>query len=110
MTVIVLNLILQFIGALISIAWKLPYEFGGTGDPDNVTQDFLTGGGTALSAPLVPLLIVAVFLILAARRDEWGRLLLAASFCVHCCSSLPESRSRFCGERFSLHRSALMKS
>jgi hypothetical protein len=36
-----------------------------------VTQDFLSGGGTALSAPLVPLLIVAVFLVLASRRDGW---------------------------------------
>ena len=72
--VAVLNLILQFIGAFISIAWKLPYEFGGRGDPNNVAQDFLHGGGTALSAPLIPLLILSVFLMLASRRDWWGML------------------------------------
>ena len=70
--VAVLNLILQFIGAAISIAKKLPYEFGGTGDPNNVAQDFLRGGGTALSAPLIPLLVLVVLVILAFRRDGWG--------------------------------------
>ncbi len=71
-TVAVLNLILQFIGAFLSIAKKLPYEFGGTGDPNHVAQDFVHGGGTALSAPLIPLLILAVFLIITFRRDRWG--------------------------------------
>src|SRR5262245_58139777 len=84
-TVTVLNLILQFIGALISIAWKLPYEFGGTGNPDNVMQDFIRGGGTALSAPLIPLLFVVMFLILASRRDAWGTL---ATGCIVLCSLL----------------------
>ena len=73
-TVAVLNLILQFIGAFISMTRKLPYEFGGAGDPDNVMQDFIRGGGTALSAPLIPLLIVAALVVLAYRRDWWGTL------------------------------------
>lgn len=67
-----LNLFLQFIGAAISIARKLPYEFGGTGDPNNVAQDFVRGGGTALSSPLIPLLVLAVFVVLASRQDGWG--------------------------------------
>jgi hypothetical protein len=69
-----LNLILQFIGAAISIAKKLPYEFGGAGDPNQVAQDFVRGGGTALSSPLIPLLVLAVFIVLALRRDGWGTL------------------------------------
>ncbi|MBI1880634.1 MAG: hypothetical protein HYR94_20860 [Chloroflexi bacterium] len=70
----VLNLILQSIGAAIAIAQKLPYEFGGTGDPNNVAQDFVRGGGTALSAPLVPLLVLVVFIVLSLRQDWWGTL------------------------------------
>lgn len=50
------------------IVHKLPYEFGGIGDPNNVAQDFVRGGGTALSAPLVPLLVLAVFII----RERWA--------------------------------------
>jgi hypothetical protein len=73
-TTAVMNLILQLIGAFVSIAWKLPYEFGGTGDPDQVMHDFMRGGGTALSAPLIPLLLLIVLVVLADRRDLWGML------------------------------------
>jgi hypothetical protein len=69
-----LNLVLQFIGAATSIAKKLPYEFGGIGDPNTVAQDFVRGGGTALSAPLIPLLVLVALLVLAFRRDGWGML------------------------------------
>ena len=42
------------------------------GDPRNVAGDFVGGGGTALSAPLIPLLILAALLAVAWRQDRWG--------------------------------------
>lgn len=68
--------VLQAIGTVIAIARKLPYEVGGHGDPDNVARDFLMGGGTALSGPFIVLLILALLVVLARRRDRWGTLAL----------------------------------
>jgi hypothetical protein len=74
----VLSLVLQGVGAAFAIAHRLPYEFGGLGDPNNVATDFIGGGGTALSAPLIPLLIFAGLIRLSLRRDRWGTLAVLA--------------------------------
>lgn len=71
---VVAVLVLQAIGAVVAIANKLPYEVGGVGHPDNVVRDFFLGSGTALSAPFVVLVILAVLLLAARRQDLWGLL------------------------------------
>ena len=68
----VLLLAVAITGTVISIVYKLPYEFSGQGDPDNVLRDFVAGGGTALSPPLPPMILALVFTILAPSRRWWG--------------------------------------
>lgn len=68
----VLLLVVAITGTVISIIYKLPYEFGGQGDPNNVLRDFVAGGGTALSPPLPPMVLAVVFTILAPSRRWWG--------------------------------------
>ncbi len=65
-------LLVAVIGTVISIVYRLPYEFGGQGDPDNVLRDFIVGGGTALSPPMPPMILAVVFTILAPSRRWWG--------------------------------------
>ncbi len=68
----VLLLILASIGTVVSIVYKLPYEFGGRGDPNTVLRDFVAGGGTALSPPMPPMILAVVFTILAPSPRWWG--------------------------------------
>ena len=65
-------LVVAVVGTVISIVYKLPYEFGGRGDPNNVLRDFIVGGGTALSPPLPPIILSVLFTILAPSRRWWG--------------------------------------
>jgi hypothetical protein len=68
------TLVLSTVGAVVAIADRLPAEFGGPGDPNNVAGEFLSRG-TALSPPLVPMVLQVVFTVLAtARRRWWGTL------------------------------------
>jgi hypothetical protein len=63
-----------WIGTAVATRKGLPFGFGGEGNPDDVWGDFVQGGGTSLSPPLV---IVVLFgsLILLATRSGWpGRL------------------------------------
>ena len=69
---------LQGIGTIVAIVKKLPYEVGGVGDPDNIVRDFLFGSGTALSAPFVVLVILALLLLATRRQDRWGTIALGA--------------------------------
>jgi hypothetical protein len=72
-----LVLVVTGVGAAVSIAAGLPYEFGGRGDPTAVAADFVSGGGTALSPPLLPMVLLAVFAALSpaggggARWELW---------------------------------------
>lgn len=58
---------------VVSFVYKLPYEFGGHGDPNNMAADFVAHG-TALAPPLVPIILLVVFTILAPSRRWWGTL------------------------------------
>ena len=66
-----LLLILMVVGAIVSIAAGWPAQFGGKGDPDEVASEFFSRG-TALAPPFVPLLLFAIFVLLARRTDRWG--------------------------------------
>jgi hypothetical protein len=70
---------LQIIGTVIAIAYKMPYEVGGQGGPNNVARDFLTGGGTALSGPLAVLVLLAVLIGLGHRQGRLGNLALVGT-------------------------------
>jgi hypothetical protein len=51
----------------VGIARRLPYQFGGSGDPDSVAADALLRG-TGVSAPLV---VVIILLAWVAGRRGW---------------------------------------
>lgn len=68
-----LNLATIVIGLVVSFAYKLPYEFGGHGDPNKMAEDFVAHG-TALAPPLVPIILLIAFTILAPSRKWWGTL------------------------------------
>jgi len=68
----VLVLLVASIGAAISIVARMPYEVGGKGDPNTVLQDFISGGGTALSPPLAPMVLMALCILLSPGRRWWG--------------------------------------
>lgn len=65
------------VGTMIAIRDELPANFAnwdlGT---SNITRDFLIGAGTALSAPLVLLIALAVLLVLCGRPTNAGRISL----------------------------------
>lgn len=61
-----------WIGTLVAVHKKLPYGLGGHGHPNDVWGDFVSGGGTALSPPLVIVIVFAVLIVLATRRGWVG--------------------------------------
>jgi hypothetical protein len=69
-------LALNAAGAAIAITNRLPYEFSGVGDPDRVVNDFISGGGTGLSAPLGALIVLAVLALIAQSQSRWGTIAL----------------------------------
>ena len=86
-TVVVLILIAATFSTIFAILNKLPYEFGGTGNPETVAVDSISHG-TAISPPLTALAIFVALTALSLRRN-WlgvvglvGNLLLAILFIV----------------------------
>jgi hypothetical protein len=65
-------LALSAVGTLIGVAARLPYQFGGTGEAARVTEDFVAKG-TAVSPPLVAMVVVGVAAAIAMRRGSLGR-------------------------------------
>ncbi len=61
-------------GAFIAITQKVPYQFGGQGDPNNVLRDFVQGSGTAMWPPLGALAILALAALLVTRRGWLGNI------------------------------------
>lgn len=66
------SVILQIVGAVIAIQQRLAYGFGGQGDPNNVARDFVLGGGTAESPPVLFLVLLVLAGLLAAVRGRGG--------------------------------------
>lgn len=72
----ILSLIWNPIATVVAIVLNLPAEFGGSTSGLSVAQDFLYGMGTALSAPLVWIILQALLTWLAwnqmNRWSTWG--------------------------------------
>lgn len=66
-------LLLALIGTGIGIAARLPYQFGGQGDPERIMDDFVSKG-TAVSPPLFALLALIAGALLASRAGALGRI------------------------------------
>lgn len=62
-------LALNVVAAIVAVVVNLPTQFGKTGT--DAGEDVLTSG-TAISAPLLPVAILLVSLVLVLRRDRWG--------------------------------------
>ena len=67
-----LYLVSSGLGVWLSIRYNLTANLGGFLHGQDVVRDFLTGNGTALSAPLEFLLLQVVFTFLILRGG-WGR-------------------------------------
>lgn len=72
LSISILFLVVSIVGAIISIAAGWPAQFGGPGDPDNVASEFVYRG-TALAAPLFPIIVLlVVFNLLVLSQRWWG--------------------------------------
>ena len=60
------------IAGWVAISQNLPAGLGGYRSELTVTQEFLYGMGTAISPPIYTILIQAILLVLAYRKDRWG--------------------------------------
>jgi hypothetical protein len=67
-------MLLALLAGLVAIDQNLPGEFAGSHTGLTAAQDFLYGIGTAISPPLLTLLLQLVLLMLAPRSDRWGTL------------------------------------
>ncbi len=68
-------------GGVVAIGRGLPAEFLGFSSESEIWVDFLVGGGTAMSPPVVYLVLIAAVAVASFRADRIGRtatLLLAA--------------------------------
>jgi hypothetical protein len=62
---------LTLVATVVGIAQRLPYQFGGNGDPDSVAADAFLHG-TGVSAPLVFVMVIIVLAWVAGRRGWIG--------------------------------------
>jgi hypothetical protein len=73
MTSSIFYMMIALIGAVVAIIENRPANAGGFSTGLPVLQDFLYGNGTAMSPPpLYMLAALAIFTVLAPRRDRWG--------------------------------------
>ncbi len=68
------NLIGNSLGTIVALQRRLPADWGGALNGQDVLRDFLGFKGTALSAPLPFLLIQLALIGLALRADSSGRI------------------------------------
>lgn len=62
-------LALNVLATVVAVAANLPAQFGGVGT--DAGEEFLTRG-TAISAPLLPVVLMLLVVLLASRRDRWS--------------------------------------
>ncbi len=62
-------LVLNVIATIIAVVANLPAQFGGVGT--DAGKEFVTRG-TAISAPLLPVVLMVLVVLLAPRRDRWS--------------------------------------
>ena len=72
-TSVIFYIIFALVGAGVAIRENRPSDPGGWSTGLPALQDFLYGNGTAMSPPLYMIIVVAVFTLLAHRRDRWGK-------------------------------------
>jgi hypothetical protein len=62
------------VGTLVALIARWPYQFDGPGRPEDVARDMFFHG-TALSAPIVPIMLPLIgFIFLSRSRRWWGAL------------------------------------
>jgi hypothetical protein len=61
------------LGALLSVAFGWPAQFGGRGDPDNVAGELVVRG-TVTAPPVYLMVVLAGLALLAPSRKWWGTL------------------------------------
>ncbi len=62
-------LVLNVIATIIAVVANLPAQFGGVGT--DAGREFVTRG-TAISAPLMPAVLMVLVVLLAPRPDRWS--------------------------------------
>lgn len=62
-------LVLNVVATIIAVVVNLPAQFGGVGT--DAGKEFVTRG-TAISAPLLPVVLMVLVVLLAPRRDRWS--------------------------------------
>ena len=70
-------LALNVLATIVAVAVNLPAQFGGEGT--DAGQEFLTRG-TAISAPLLPVVLMVLIVVLATRRDRWSWVAVAVAY------------------------------
>jgi hypothetical protein len=70
-------LMLNVIATVVAVVVNLPSQFGMVGT--DAGREFLTSG-TAISAPLIPVVSLLIVVAFARRRDKWRWLGLAAGY------------------------------
>lgn len=65
------------VAAIVAVVVNLPTQFGKTGT--DAGEDVLTSG-TAISAPLLPVVILLVSLLLVLRSDRWAYIGIGGSY------------------------------
>ena len=70
----ILYLISAGIGTALAVQDNLPAEFGGFLHGKDVLSDFILGTGTALSPPLIMLIVQILFMVFLTRNGALGRL------------------------------------
>ena len=70
-------LALNVLAAIVAVIVNLPTQFGKTGT--DAGEDVVTSG-TAISAPLLPVVLLLAVLLLARRRGAWALAGIAAAY------------------------------
>jgi hypothetical protein len=64
-------LAVQVVLTIVGVAAEWPTQFGDPGDPEDVETEWIARG-TAVSAPLGPMVVLLVGALLAQRLDRWA--------------------------------------